>query len=193
MRGDERGNNIGAVYSACAEPAVSGALAGQVGVVFVYGHGGSGKTSTLLGSGDGKGNPITSPSGVLQKACFALMSSMSPKKLCVSVVEVYREVAKDLLRQNGAALRLRDSGSTTTVEGASEEHVASPSDLQALIEAVRPSVVGSKGHVVFTVSVGAGGRLFFVRLADTDLGSTAKGAPPEQVEARKVRCPAPAA
>lgn len=96
------------LYPSCTEAIVSGAVTGQAGAVFVYGHGGSGKTSTLLGSASGGGG------GLLQKACAAMLAS-SGGRLWVSVVEVYKEVPRDLLKHSSAPLRLRDAGPTTVM------------------------------------------------------------------------------
>ena len=75
---------------------------------------------------------------MLYASLSALLSHGRAGPLHVSIVEVFKEAIRDLMRpapasSASAGLRLRDVGPATSVEGATEALVAAPRDLEQLL------------------------------------------------------------
>ena len=140
------------IYKTCGEFVVNGASsAGQNGVIFAYGHAGSGKTASIFGNAEDSFD-----SGLLLRSCRNIFAS-GAQQLTVSLVEVFKESFRDLLQQpngksNAQVLKLRDTITHTVVEGASEEVVSNMEELSALISACRGAIQSCKGHCIVTVS-----------------------------------------
>ena len=164
------------VHGVCTMPAVQQLMAGQNAAVLLYGHGGSGKLDTAFGT--------KSMAGLLSMTIEAIFEMGLPS-VTLSAVDVFKEALRDLLAKpsaaTGPALRLRDSNTNTTIEGTTEVVLHGPGEEGALI----PSLSNSRGHAVVTLRTPQGGKIFIVKLADSDAGAHGRGASAEGLEARK--------
>uniref|UniRef100_A0A1A8FXM7 Kinesin-like protein n=1 Tax=Nothobranchius korthausae TaxID=1143690 RepID=A0A1A8FXM7_9TELE len=104
--------------------------------IFAYGQTGSGKTYTMEG--------VTSDPGINQRALRLLFSEVMEKapdwvyRITVSMVEIYNETLRDLLRENpGDKLDIRlnpDGSGQLYVPGLTEITVQSPEDINKVFE-----------------------------------------------------------
>ena len=125
------------VHRHCSYPAVQQLMAGQNAAMLAYGHGGSGKADTAFGS---KMSP-----GLLSMTIEALFS-MGLSSVTLTAIDVYKENLRDLLAKptSTAALRLRDSGANTSVEGATEVVLREAGEEEALIPLLSNSRVNPR-------------------------------------------------
>jgi hypothetical protein len=165
-------------YEACGlEEAMYDVLRGVNFTLFAYGHTGSGKTHTILGSAANAGD-----SGITQKALESVFRQMSAlptefKKLVkISFFEIYNEEIFDLLapigsnnnmnattgkQGGGLSLRSERAGNGFAVVGLTEKTIHSASaGIQCLEDAISKRQLGSshvhdrssRSHCVFRIS-----------------------------------------
>ncbi|KAK8590278.1 hypothetical protein V6N13_089039 [Hibiscus sabdariffa] len=147
------------VYDIAAQHVVSGAMEGINGTIFAYGVTSSGKTHTMHGD---QRSPGIIPLAV--KDAFSIIQETPNREflLRVSYLEIYNEVANDLLNPAGQNLRIREDAQGTFVEGIKDEVVLSPAHALSLIAAGEEhrhvgstnfNLLSSRSHTIFTLTI----------------------------------------
>ncbi|XP_063682872.1 kinesin-like protein KIF19 isoform X2 [Bolinopsis microptera] len=153
------------VYLATTKPLISSVLDGFNATVFAYGPTGTGKTYTMLGTGD---NP-----GIMALALneiFALVrkgSENSTYTVYMSYLEVYNELIRDLLCPESGDLELREDSTGVTVAGLEEVEAQSTREVMDMLrdgnkrrttEPTSVNKTSSRSHAVLQVTVKKLGR-----------------------------------
>eukprot|EP00741_Cyanophora_paradoxa_P011143 tig00020553_g10764.t1 len=167
------------VYEEVGARAVDLLLQGVSSAVLVYGESGSGKTHSAEGSPVEGVDPDADGRGLVPRMLCELIdaAAVDPDATVVpfAVSAADGEVLSDACRPRNTHLRVSASGA---VQGLSQHRVASPSDVQELMERVRAARSISGGaerarlcHVVYTIRLEPEGSavLAVARLADAEL------------------------
>lgn len=148
------------------QPLVDTVLDGYNVCIFAYGQTGSGKTHTMQGTAEEPGVNVRSLRALFQSAAHRRGSgTLQDATISVSVLEIYNENIRDLLRDGAApagGLQLRRGrGGEMEVEGLTQRVVDSPAQVLALMQAAGDArAVGghdmnehsSRSHLVVTVA-----------------------------------------
>ncbi|XVE75754.1 hypothetical protein DITRI_Ditri12bG0118200 [Diplodiscus trichospermus] len=147
------------VYDVAALHVIIGAMEGINGTIFAHGVTSSGKTHTMQGD---QRSPGIIPLAV--KDVFSIIEETPNREflLCVSYLEIYKEVVNDLLNPAGQNLRIREDAQGTFVEGIKKEVVLSPAHALSLIAAGEEhrhvgltnfNLLSSRSHTIFTLTI----------------------------------------
>jgi kinesin family protein 3/17 len=138
-------------------------LEGYNGTVFAYGQTGTGKTWTM--EGDRKSN---TNKGIICRSFEHIFKAIrgSPDRqflVAVSMLEIYNEEVRDLLKGDGQKLKLKqDETATVYVDGLSSEEVKSEADCMKLLDkgsgnkevaSTDMNARSSRSHSIFTITV----------------------------------------
>ncbi|KAL5253643.1 hypothetical protein ACHWQZ_G013423 [Mnemiopsis leidyi] len=153
------------VYLATTKPLISSVLDGFNATVFAYGPTGTGKTYTMLGTGD---NP-----GIMALAIneiFALVrkgAENSTYTVYMSYLEVYNEMIRDLLCPESGDLELREDSTGVSVAGLTVVEAQSTREVMDMLrdgntrrttEPTSVNKTSSRSHAVLQVTVKRLGR-----------------------------------
>ena len=163
------------VFSVIMQPTLDRALQGRNATVLAYGQTGSGKTHTMLG---GKSKD---EEGLVPRTIRTLLEGDKKVSIALSVIQIYQEVATDLLSPEAKVLAVRGGSAGVVVEGLTEQLIRTTMEARRLLlEALDRRVVAgtklnevsSRGHLVVRLAIrragGAESRLSMVDLAGSE-------------------------
>ena len=116
---------------------VTSALDGYSVCIFAYGQTGSGKTYTMEGPADKRGVNVRAIARVLEAASMR-SDGVSYEPLEISMLEIYNEQVRDLLRPPGAAaerLEVATATGESVVKGLTKQSVFTADEIEKLIAA----------------------------------------------------------
>ncbi|XP_070616342.1 kinesin-like protein KIF19 [Erythrolamprus reginae] len=176
------------VYLSTTKSLIEGVISGYNATVFAYGPTGAGKTYTMLGTDSEPGIYIRTLHDLFQ----AIESTGDDQNysVCMSYLEVYNEIIRDLLNPSTGYLELReDSKGCIQIAGITEVSTTNAQEIMQLLtkgnkertqEPTAANKTSSRSHAVLQVSVkqinqvkgdgeeGHVGRLFMVDLAGSE-------------------------
>jgi kinesin family protein 5 len=157
------------VFEYAARPIVDSVLAGYNGTVFAYGQTSGGKTYSMFGPDDGDG---LQPEllGIVPRAAQQIFDYIEAYPdddteftLRCSLLEVYQEKMKDLLRPTSEKLRVKDLPQKgLVIDGLSKEYVTCAGDVMEVLRAgyrarkvahTRQNLHSSRSHAIFMLTV----------------------------------------
>ena len=124
------------VFDAVAD-LVTSALDGYSACIFAYGQTGSGKTYTMEGPPDKRGVNVRAIARILD-AASARTDGVTYEPLEISMLEIYNEQVRDLLRPPGAAaerLEVTTATGLTVIKGLTKQCVYTSDEVEKLITA----------------------------------------------------------
>lgn len=147
------------VYSSLAAPVAEAALGGFNGTVFAYGQTSSGKTHSMLGTGD---DPGVTPRAIQHVLRAAAASKTRAFLIRVAYVEIYNDKIRDLMNPAAADLAVREDKAGRVFVDAQETVVESFEDAMAVLEKgqaarhvgeTKMNARSSRSHTVFTLQI----------------------------------------
>lgn len=157
------------VFEYAARPIVDSVLAGYNGTVFAYGQTSGGKTYSMFGpdGGDGLQPELL---GIVPRAAQQIFDYIEAYPdddteftLRCSLLEVYQEKMKDLLRPTSEKLRVKDLPQKgLVIDGLSKEYVTCAGDVMEVLRAgyrhrkvaqTRQNQHSSRSHAIFMLTV----------------------------------------
>jgi hypothetical protein len=151
------------VHTRTTHTLVDGVIDGCNATVFAYGQTGSGKTHTMIGNAENPGLMTLTLGDLFEKGDAAQVSEGGSFSVTVSFLEVYNEVIRDLLQENGNDLPLReDPLRGPVVADISEHSTDSVDEVMELLhegnrrrtqEATKANAVSSRSHAVLQVMI----------------------------------------
>ncbi|XP_053132475.1 kinesin-like protein KIF19 [Hemicordylus capensis] len=176
------------VYASTTKNLIEGVISGYNATVFAYGPTGAGKTYTMLGTGADPGIYIRMLNDLF-RAIEATSGDMN-YSVCMSYLEIYNEVIRDLLNPSSGFLELReDSKGSIQIAGITEVSTTNAPEIMHLLtkgnkertqEPTAANKTSSRSHAVLQVTVKQTsrvkdineevrvGRLFMVDLAGSE-------------------------
>ncbi|KAG8145751.1 hypothetical protein E2320_012239 [Naja naja] len=176
------------VYFSTTKNLIEGIISGYNATIFAYGPTGAGKTYTMLGTDSEPGIYIRTLHDLFQ--AIEATGDGQNYLVCMSYLEVYNEIIRDLLNPSTGNLELReDSKGCTQIAGITEVSTTNAQEIMQLLtkgnkertqEPTAANKTSSRSHAVLQVSVkqtsrveGIGeevcvGRLFMVDLAGSE-------------------------
>ncbi|XP_032086883.1 kinesin-like protein KIF19 [Thamnophis elegans] len=176
------------VYLSTTKSLIEGVISGYNATIFAYGPTGAGKTHTMLGTDSEPGIYIRTLHDLFQ--AIEATGDGQDYLVCMSYLEVYNEMIRDLLNPSTGYLELReDSKGCIQIAGITEVSTTNAQDIMQLLtkgnkertqEPTAANKTSSRSHAVLQVSVkqtnrvnGIGeevrvGRLFMVDLAGSE-------------------------
>ncbi|XP_060539992.1 kinesin-like protein KIF19 [Pantherophis guttatus] len=176
------------VYLSTTKSLIEGVVSGYNATVFAYGPTGAGKTYTMLGTDSEPGIYIRTLHDLFQ--AIEATGDDQNYLVCMSYLEVYNEIIRDLLNPSTGYLELReDSKGCIQIAGITEVSTTNAQEIMQLLtkgnkertqEPTAANKTSSRSHAVLQVSVkqtnrmkGIGeevrvGRLFMVDLAGSE-------------------------
>eukprot|EP00826_Nyctotherus_ovalis_P037458 TRINITY_DN3414_c0_g2_i1.p1 TRINITY_DN3414_c0_g2~~TRINITY_DN3414_c0_g2_i1.p1 ORF type:complete len:1020 (+),score=257.08 TRINITY_DN3414_c0_g2_i1:221-3280(+) len=152
------------VYEDVGKSTVEDVLSGYNGTIFAYGQTGTGKSYTMFGP-----NIHHEAKGIIPRAAmdtfkvWEMWPEVKEVEVRCSMVEIYKETLNDLLADECADLKIKESPARGVyVEGLSEIPVASEEELTQYLEmgearrawrATRHNLVSSRSHTIFILEV----------------------------------------
>ncbi|XP_062999563.1 kinesin-like protein KIF19 [Elgaria multicarinata webbii] len=179
------------VYLSTTKNLIEGVISGYNATIFAYGPTGAGKTYTMLGTDSEPGIYIRTLDDLF-RAIEATSGDMD-YVVCMSYLEIYNEVIRDLLNPSSGFLELReDSKGSIQIAGITEVSTTNAQEIMELLtkgnkartqEPTAANKTSSRSHAVLQVSVKQTswvkdineevrvGRLFMVDLAGSERAS----------------------
>ncbi|XP_066496966.1 kinesin-like protein KIF19, partial [Tiliqua scincoides] len=176
------------VYVSTTKNLIEGIISGYNATVFAYGPTGAGKTYTMLGTDSEPGIYIRTLNDLF-RAIEATSGDMN-YSVCMSYLEIYNEVIRDLLNPSSGYLELReDSKGSIQIAGITEVSTTNAQEIMHLLtkgnkertqEPTAANKTSSRSHAVLQVTVKQTsrvknineevrvGRLFMVDLAGSE-------------------------
>ncbi|XP_054849652.1 kinesin-like protein KIF19 [Eublepharis macularius] len=176
------------VYACTTKNLIEGVISGYNATVFAYGPTGAGKTYTMLG--------LDSEPGIYIRTLHDLFRAIEATSgdmvysVCMSYLEIYNEVIRDLLNPSSGFLELReDSKGSIQIAGITEVSTTNAQEIMQLLtkgnkertqEPTAANKTSSRSHAVLQVTVKQSsrvknvneevrvGRLFMVDLAGSE-------------------------
>lgn len=151
------------VYEQCASQIILSVLEGYNGTVFAYGQTGTGKTWTMEGERKSSTNK-----GIICRSFEHIFKAIngSPDKqflVNVSMLELYNEEIRDLIKGDGQKLKLKQNEQGTVyVDGLSQTEVKSDNDCMKLLDngsshkavaSTDMNARSSRSHSIFTITI----------------------------------------
>lgn len=151
------------VYEQCASQIILSVLEGYNGTVFAYGQTGTGKTWTMEGE-----RKSSSDKGIIPRSFEHIFKAINgtPDKqflVTVSMLELYNEEVRDLLKGDGQKLKLKqDENGTVYVDGLGQTEVKSDKDCMKLLDkgsgnkevaSTDMNARSSRSHSIFTITI----------------------------------------
>ncbi len=153
------------IYENVGKATIEDVLNGYNGTIFAYGQTGSGKTYTMFGSGifDEQGKGIIPRASVDIFRVWEASPDVREVEIRCSMLEIYKENLRDLLTDDVAELKIKESPNRGIyVEGLCEFPIACPEELMYYLEIgearrvwaeTRHNAVSSRSHTIFILEV----------------------------------------
>jgi hypothetical protein len=142
---------------------VDGVIDGCNATVFAYGQTGSGKTHTMIGNDENPGLMTLTLGDLFEKGDTVQREEGSSFTVTVSFLEVYNEVIRDLLQEDGNDLPLREDPLRGPVVANISEHgtdsvdeimdLLHEGDQRRTTESTKANAVSSRSHAVLQVMI----------------------------------------